>query len=129
MCHEHDANLYWRTLMNITQLKDLSITAVSSGVQAVGESLVAVGGVVHILANNVSTYSDVSDHNRMIDAKDLQNKANGLVVADALSNAVVAQQLAEITAAGTDIAALTALAQSMGKSAAVVSEAFQSLKA
>ena len=115
--------------MNVTQLKDLSITAVSSGIQAVGESFVAIGGVVHILANNVSTYSDVSDHNRMIDAKDLQNKANGLVVADALSNAVVAQQLAEITAAGTDIAALTALAQSMGKSAAVVSEAFQSLKA
>ena len=129
MCHEHDVILIRGTTMNITQLKDLSITAVSSGVQAVGESLVAVGGVVHILANNVSTYSDVSDHNRMIDAKDLANKANGLKVADALSNAVVAQQLAEITTAGTDIVALTALAQSMGKSAAVVSEAFQSLKA
>ena len=115
--------------MNVTQLKDLSITAVSSGIQAVGESFVAIGGVVHILANNVSTYSDVSDHNRMIDAKDLANKANGLVVADALSKAVVNQQLAQITDAGADIDALTVLAQSMGKSASVVSEAFQSLKA
>ena len=115
--------------MNVTQLKDLSITAVSSGIQAVGESFTTIGGVVHILSNNVATYAAVSDHNAMIDAKDLQNKANGLVVADALSKAVVDQQLAEITSAGADIAALTTLAQSMGKSAAVVSEAFQSLKA
>lgn len=129
MCHEHGANLYWRTLMNLTQLKDLSITSLSSGVQAVGESLLAIGGIVHILTNNISTYSDVSDHNRMIDAKDLANKANGLVVADALSKAVVDQQLLEIETTGSDIAALTTLAQSMGKSAVIVSEAFQSLKA
>ena len=129
MCHEHDANLYWRTLMNITQLKDLGLTAAGSSIQLVGESVVALGGIVHIFANNVDTYSKTSDHNHMIDGKDLANKANGLVVADALSSAVITQQLAEIKAAGTDIAALTTLAQSMGKSAAVVSEAFQSLKA
>jgi hypothetical protein len=120
-----------QVVANTVTMKDLGNMFKTNGKQALqasGEILGVVAGVVHIAANVITTAANESDHNAAIDAKSLATLSKGLVVVDKVADAVQAAQIQAITDVDNDVAGLLALVGSISESSKVVIKAFESLK-